>query len=164
MSLSLSLLGPLALATSPAEAPPETDAISRRFAKVKVTSGACALLGYDVDFDQLAIRTSETRAQLVAAGEDPETAGERMQRDLRREQGRFKRTFGDFLHETAIWPGALLRTHDRSSRGFQFFYTDRCDDLAQSSEASDLISQLDERLSSADLGRRIAAVLIEPSR
>lgn len=160
MSAALSFLAPLVAASLSSSGPVESEAsldrASMRFADVLVTSYSCELLGFDVDYQGLAEWGEETRARLVAAGADPGDALSRMQDDIGAQRDSFHRYQGKVIRQVVARRGLanIDLGHDAIYR-YQKTFTDRCEDLAASSDAGAFFVAPDERLSGAGLGRKI---------
>jgi len=157
MSMAFSFLASLtALSLTPAVTTEKEVALehaSTRFADVLVTSYTCELLGFEVDYEGLADRGEETRARLVAAGFDPDEALSLMQRDIQTRRNRFNQYQGGLI----LWRGARLANNfdDEALYRFQKTFTNRCTDLAGSGDVGAFFGSPEERLSGADLVRKI---------
>lgn len=157
MSMAFSFLAPLAaLSLAPAVIAENEVALehaSMRFADVLVTSYTCDLLGFEVDYAGLADWGEETRARFVAAGIDPDEALSRIQRDIQTRRNRFHHHQGGLI----LWRGVWLANNfdDEALYRFKKTFTDRCTDLAGSSDAGAFFGSPEERLSGADLVRKI---------
>lgn len=159
MSMTLSFLAPLAamsLAVSDAaDSEAELESRSWRFADVLVTSYVCDLLDYEVDYEGLADWGWETHGRIVAAGATDEQALLRMQRDIRAQRVQFHRHYGRVIIGSGRNVLVVGLMGDEALFRFKKTFGDRCDEMAAASDVGAFFTRPDERLSGADLWRKM---------
>ncbi|MEM7688388.1 MAG: hypothetical protein AAF291_05135 [Pseudomonadota bacterium] len=163
MSVILTFLAPLALIAGPgtqASAPSTTEATlddaSTRFAHVLVTSYTCDLLGYGVDYLAIADLGHETRERMMADGATYDEAMERIRADVTRVRDRFNSRYYSAIYRGRFNFGAADVFPDNGQQQrFQKTFTDRCNDLVEEGPTAAFFTKPDERLSSADLSRKV---------
>ncbi|MEO0872048.1 MAG: hypothetical protein AAFY19_08850, partial [Pseudomonadota bacterium] len=122
---------------------------SRDFADTLITSYACEVLGYTVDYEGLADYGYEIRDNFVAFGVEPSEAMERMQSDVRQRRERFNRFEGGFLRFRV---GNFADFDGYSPQGrFRHQYQRRCNRLTQSRRVGYLIEKPEARVSMQEL-------------
>lgn len=112
------------------------------------------------DFDGVAATGDKVQDQLILAGLAPEDAAAQVTRDVQVEQGRFKRTYRDFLSETTVWPTAQISSSIQHWT-FHQIYEDRCTALAISEDAGQFLTAPEQRYSRIMVDRKIRALFVE---
>ena len=132
---------------------PDVEEQSRDFADALVTSYACDVLGYTVDYEGLADYGYEIRDNFVAFGMEQSEAMEQMQSDIRQRRDRFNRFEGSFLQ----WRVDNFADFDGySPQGrFRHQYQRRCNQLTQSQKVGYLITKPEDRVSMQELNANL---------
>lgn len=155
MAASLSVLAWLALASGSAAPDRNLDDESLSFANTLVTSYSCDLLGYDVDFIGLTDRGHDIREAMIEAGATPEQAMERIQSHVRLARARFNKTYASaFIFHASVGADTNSAGTDPLYR-FMKTLTKRCNELAEARETSALFIAPNERMSGAEVSRKI---------
>ena len=160
MATALTILAPLALAMGGAQLNVDIDDQSARFANVLVTSYNCELLGYGVDYMGLADWGYAIRDAMVDNGVAADKAMAKMQADVRSA----RRRYNDTVRWTASGiqiPGTVARTPFSNDLFGQFrhVYHERCDRLSSEDQTAAYFAPPEERLSGADIGRKLRGYL-----
>lgn len=161
MSVTLGFWAPLALMSGTAAATNDVDAQSKRFANTLVTAYTCDLLGYGVDYIGIADLGHETRERMMADGATYDAAMERIQGDVTRIRDRFNSRYYSAIYRARFnLDAAGVFQNSGSQERFQKTFTDRCNDLAEKGQTAALFTKPEERLSSADLSRKVRDLVV----
>ncbi|MEM6859003.1 MAG: hypothetical protein AAF559_14155 [Pseudomonadota bacterium] len=161
MILSYIVAAPIAMASMAAQTPVEIETLtfsdvekqSSDFADTLVTSYACDVLGYSVDYEGLADYGYEIRDNFVAFGMEQSEAMERMQSDIRKRRARFNRFEGSFLRFRV---DRFTDFDGYSPQGqFRHRYGRRCNRLTQSQKVGYLLTKPEDRISMQELNANL---------